>query len=257
MFTSLLVIFGVSILASLLTFFSGFGLGTLLMPVMALYFPLPIAIAATAVVHFVNNIFKSILLFKMIHFGVFLKFAFPALVGTLSGVWLLTGIKPLLFYNVSLGGNLHPVFLNEFLIGVIILLICLLDWIPENKLRFGKLMIIPGGFLTGFFGGFSGMQGAIRSAFLSQIDLTKEEFVATSAAISILIDSCRIIGYMIVGSLIYAVNAPLPVVIGVFGALSGALLGKKLLKKTSIHSIKLITGICLIVFAAFLFLGII
>lgn len=257
MIGSLIIIFLVSFLASLLTFFSGFGLGTLLMPIMAFYFPLPIAIAATAIVHFTNNIFKGILLFKLIHFQVFLKFAIPALVGTLTGVWLLTGLQPMEIYHVSISGKIHAVYLTQFLIAILILIICLLDWIPENKIRFGKSMIIPGGFLTGFFGGFSGMQGAIRSAFLSQINLTKEEFVATSAAISILIDFCRLIGYILVGSLIHAVNAPMPVVLGICGAILGALLGKKLLKKTSIQSIKIITSICLIGFAISLFLGII
>jgi len=37
---------------------SGFGLGTLLLPVFALFFPLPVAIAATALVHLANNFFK-------------------------------------------------------------------------------------------------------------------------------------------------------------------------------------------------------
>ena len=48
-------------LASLLTFFSGFGLGTILMPVFALFFPLEMAIALTGVVHLLNNLFKMYL----------------------------------------------------------------------------------------------------------------------------------------------------------------------------------------------------
>ena len=43
---------------SLLTLFSGFGLGTLLMPVFALFFPVEVAVASTAVVHAANNLFK-------------------------------------------------------------------------------------------------------------------------------------------------------------------------------------------------------
>lgn len=54
-----LVLIGVAaFLTSGLTLFSGFGLGTILMPVFALFFPVPLAIAATAVVHFANNIFN-------------------------------------------------------------------------------------------------------------------------------------------------------------------------------------------------------
>ena len=45
-------------LVSGLTLFSGFGLGTLLMPVFALFFPVPVAVASTALVHVANNLFK-------------------------------------------------------------------------------------------------------------------------------------------------------------------------------------------------------
>ena len=44
-------------LTAILTFFSGFGLGTILMPVFAIFFPIDIAIALTGVVHFANNLF--------------------------------------------------------------------------------------------------------------------------------------------------------------------------------------------------------
>ena len=52
----------VALLASGLTLFSGFGLGTLLLPAFALFFPVPAAIAMTALVHFANNLFKLALL---------------------------------------------------------------------------------------------------------------------------------------------------------------------------------------------------
>ena len=42
--------------ASLLTFFSGFGLGTILTPVFIFFFPLDVAIALTGIVHFLNNL---------------------------------------------------------------------------------------------------------------------------------------------------------------------------------------------------------
>jgi uncharacterized membrane protein YfcA len=45
-----------------LTFFSGFGLGTVLLPVFALFFPLEAAIGLTAVVHLANNLFNLALL---------------------------------------------------------------------------------------------------------------------------------------------------------------------------------------------------
>lgn len=48
-------------LVAILTFFSGFGLGTILTPVFMIFFPVDLAIALTGVVHFFNNIFKLVL----------------------------------------------------------------------------------------------------------------------------------------------------------------------------------------------------
>jgi hypothetical protein len=70
----------VALLASGLTLFSGFGLGTILMPVFALFFPLPLAIASTAVVHLSNNLFKLLLLGRHADRGVVIRFGIPALV---------------------------------------------------------------------------------------------------------------------------------------------------------------------------------
>ena len=51
----------VALMASCLTLFSGFGLGTVLMPALAIFFPVPIAVGATAIVHLANNLFKLLL----------------------------------------------------------------------------------------------------------------------------------------------------------------------------------------------------
>ena len=50
------VVCGFALLASGLTFFSGFGLGTLLLPAFAPFFPVDRAIALTAAVHFLNGL---------------------------------------------------------------------------------------------------------------------------------------------------------------------------------------------------------
>lgn len=80
-----------ALLTSIITLFSGFGLGTVSMPVFAMFFPLPLAIASTAVVHLANNIFKLILVGKLANFGVVLKFGFPAALASALGDYLLGG----------------------------------------------------------------------------------------------------------------------------------------------------------------------
>src|SRR3989338_8441733 len=79
-----LVLIGVSaLLVSGMTLFSGFGLGTVLMPVFALFFPLPLAIAATAVVHFANNIFKFGLMAKQADWRVVGRVSVPAAIAAM------------------------------------------------------------------------------------------------------------------------------------------------------------------------------
>jgi uncharacterized protein len=60
--------------ASGLTLFSGFGLGTILTPVFALFFPVPAAIAMTAVVHLANNVFKIGLVGRDADWGTIARF---------------------------------------------------------------------------------------------------------------------------------------------------------------------------------------
>ena len=75
--------------ASLLTFFSGFGLGTILMPVFVLFFPLEMAIALTGVVHLLNNLFKMYLVGKGAAWRIVIKFGAPAIISAICGAWIL------------------------------------------------------------------------------------------------------------------------------------------------------------------------
>ena len=87
-----LIIIGLAAgVASALTLFSGFGLGTVLMPVFALFFPAPLAVAATAVVHFANNLFKFGLMFGQTDWRVVARFGVPAALAAFIGASLRPG----------------------------------------------------------------------------------------------------------------------------------------------------------------------
>ena len=73
-----LVICTVALFVSALTLFSGFGLGTLLMPAFSIFFPVEVAVAITAIVHLANNIFKLALVGRKADIRIVLKFALPA-----------------------------------------------------------------------------------------------------------------------------------------------------------------------------------
>ena len=90
-------------LASILTFFSGFGLGTLLAPVLMFFFPVEVAIALTGIVHFFNNVFKLFLTGKHANKEVILRFGIPAVIAAFVGASLLlqfSDMSPLYQYNI-------------------------------------------------------------------------------------------------------------------------------------------------------------
>ncbi|MBT8223460.1 MAG: sulfite exporter TauE/SafE family protein, partial [Eudoraea sp.] len=82
----------VAFLVAILTFFSGFGLGTILTPVFMLFFPVELAIALTGVVHFFNNVFKIFLVGRKADKGVLLRFGIPAVIFSFIGAWVLLRI---------------------------------------------------------------------------------------------------------------------------------------------------------------------
>ena len=76
----IIIISAAALIVAILTFFSGFGLGTILTPVFMIFFPTDLAIALTGVVHFFNNIFKLFLVGKNADKSVLLRFGIPAVI---------------------------------------------------------------------------------------------------------------------------------------------------------------------------------
>ena len=249
----------VALLASALTFFSGFGLGTILLPVFAIFFPIDLAVALTAIVHFLNNVFKFFLTGKSIDKSVLLKFGLPSIVAAFFGALLLnflSHLQPLFSWNFS--GEEFQVTPIKFIIALLLIFFALFDIVPKLKnLQFSRKYLPFGGLISGFFGGLSGHQGALRSAFLIRAGLSKETFIATGIAIACLIDITRLSVY---SKNILAVKDSIDwklVIIATLSAFAGAVIGNKVLKKMTIETVQMFVAIALIIFAVFLLLGII
>ncbi|WP_103070696.1 sulfite exporter TauE/SafE family protein [Aquimarina sediminis] len=248
----------VALLGSGLTFFSGFGLGTLLMPVFALFFPIDIAIALTAIVHLLNNIFKLTLVGKKANMQTVLRFGIPAVVFAFLGAFILgklTYIPPLHTYTIS--SSSYQITVVKICIATLLILFSCFDLIPKLKRLEFDIKYLPfGGALSGFFGGLSGHQGALRTAFLIRAKLNKEAFIATGVVIACFIDISRITIYA--KDLIKLgdkLNYPM-LMVATAMAFIGAYIGNKFLKKITIHTIQLVVGILLIIFAILLGVGI-
>lgn len=250
-----LVAFG----ASLLTFFSGFGLGTLLTPVFIVFFPVDVAIALTGVVHFANNIFKVVLVGKNTDVRVLVHFGVPAVLAALAGAYLMLHITDWnIGFNYELFGNTKEITPLKAIISFLLIFFALFDLIPKlKKLEFSKKLLPLGGLLSGFFGGLSGHQGALRSAFLIKAGLNKEVFVGTAVVIACFIDFTRLGVYAtrFLDADLYD-NVSL-VIITTLAAIAGAYFGKKLLKKVTIDFIQTLVGIMLIVISLALGFGLI
>ena len=179
--------------ASGLTLFSGFGLGTVLMPVFALFFPVPVAIAGTAVVHLANNLFKLALLARHAEWGVVLRFSLPAVIAAIVGaraLFLFAGLPVWATYEWA--GRVHEITALKAVVGGLIVLFAIVELIPRfEKLEFSPRYLVAEGLLSGFFGGLTGNQGAVRSAFLIRAGLDKEAFVGTSVVSMVLVDIVR------------------------------------------------------------------
>jgi uncharacterized membrane protein YfcA len=237
-----------ALVTSALTLFSGFGLGTLLMPVFALFFPVEVAVALTAIVHFLNNLFKLALLGRHADRRAVLQFGIPALLAAFLGAWVLLwlgDLKPLFLYRVS--SHTFQVTPVKLVVAVLMVLFAFFELIPAlEKLSFDRKVLPLGGFLSGFFGGLSGHQGALRSAFLIKCGLAKESFIATGVVLACMVDASRLLVY---GSHFSGagVGGNIPLLLtAVASAFLGAYFGNRLVKKVTLRAIQTLVGILLL-----------
>ncbi|WP_299434023.1 sulfite exporter TauE/SafE family protein [uncultured Aquimarina sp.] len=247
----------VAFLVSILTFFSGFGLGTILTPVLMIFFPVEIAIALTGIVHFFNNVFKLFLVGKNANKTVLLRFGVPAVIAAFAGAWVLVhipDIKPLFTYDLF--DKTFEVYPVKFIISILLIIFASMDLIPYfTRLKFGEEKLPLGGVLSGFFGGLSGNQGALRTAFLIKAGLSKEAFIGTAVVVSTFVDFTRLSVYATnISESGISDNLPL-VICATLSAIAGAFIGNKLLKKVTLKFLQIVVAIMLIVISVALGAG--
>lgn len=260
---SVAVICIAAFLASILTFFSGFGLGTLLMPVFAIWFPVELAIALTAAVHLLNNLFKLVLVGRYADRGIVVRFGLPALVAAAAGAWVLarfSGFSPLTTYEAF--GRSYEILPVKLVMATLLIAFTLLEALPRllrwsPELGRDSRWLPLGGLLSGFFGGLSGHQGALRSAFLVRAGLSKQSFIASGVAIACMVDIARLAVYgqrFDPGTLGANAATLAPATLAAF---AGAFLGSRLLAKITLAAVQAVVSACLVAMAAALAAGII
>ncbi len=257
--TELIVLCLAALGTSLLTFFSGFGLGTILMPVFAIFFPVDLAIALTGVVHFLNNLFKLSLVGRKANVQMVIRFGVPAFLAAIGGAYVLVQVSDLdSLYAYTIGGRLFSITPVKLIVAVLLMFFTVMEVIPGLKnFRFGENRLVVGGLLSGFFGGLSGHQGALRSAFLIKSNLSKEAFIATNVAIACIVDFSRLgVYYTHFSGAILRENLTL-ILAATLSAFAGAYLGNALLKKVTMQGVQTIVTVMLMVLAVALGVGIV
>jgi uncharacterized protein len=250
----LAVIAGVALAASALTFFSGFGLGTLLLPAFALFVPPAEAVAMTAIVHGLNGLLKVQLTYRDIDWAVLKRFGFPALLGALLGAALLGTLAELPVVYAWRFGSVTPIGL---VIGLLLLGFVALELHPRGQgFSFDARWLPLGGALSGFFGGLAGLQGALRTAFLARVGLCKTALIATGAAIACVIDAARLTLYAIDFDTATLSRDPRLLGVGVIAAFIGTWWGNRQLKKVTLPTVQKMVAVMLLLVALGLLTGV-
>ena len=173
--------------AAMIATTTGFGSATILTPFVAMVIDIKAAIVLVAFFHFANNLSKFTLLRKSINLRLVFVYGLPSVISALVGAWIFGSV------DVGLITIFFPMFLITFSLYSL--------FRPKLRIPEKDSILAIGGLISGLTSGLIGVGGAIRSMFLISTFLKKEAYVATAAAIAIMVDVSRISMYLYQGAL--------------------------------------------------------
>ena len=218
--------------AAALTVPAGFGLSTILTPLVLFLLPVHEAVAVVAIVHCAHNAGKYVALRESVDYNAIKRYGIWLIIGSIIGALLQNQVpsKPLLLLVGAFLVILPILTLSERWIGYTI---------PEANDRVG-------GFGSGFMGGLSGHQGALRAMFLTRRLPDKMAYAATASVLALCVDLSRIPIYLFFRTEEISNQLTLIFVL-VISALVGVRVGKKWLqslKSSHIHNMVMAGIIC-------------
>ena len=173
--TLLLTLAGIA--AGAIAAISGFGIGSILTPLLAAWVGTKLAVALVSIPHFLGTALRFAVIRQHVNRRVLWSFGITSAAGGLIGALLHLWLR-----SVVLGYVLGVLLVFAGITGVTGL---------ASRMRFGRTTAWIAGALSGMFGGLVGNQGGIRSAALLGFNLKRDEFVATATAIALLVDVFR------------------------------------------------------------------
>jgi uncharacterized protein len=219
------VLFLTAIASGAIASVSGFGIGSLLTPLVALHAGTKTAVAAVSIPHLIGTAMRFWHLRRSVDRAVLWRFGLTSAAGGLAGA-LLNASAPSPALTTVLG---------------VLLVVAGAAQLTGQRWRFHGSVAWGAGAVSGLFGGLVGNQGGIRSAALLGFDLPKERFVATATAIALFVDAARMPVYIVVERTQVAAIWPL-VALATAGVIGGTLAGERLLHRVPERRFKQIVG---------------
>jgi uncharacterized membrane protein YfcA len=223
----LLALFAVAVVAGATASVAGFGIGSLLTPLVAAHHGTPVAVAAVALPHAIATALRAWRLRDAIDRDVLKGFGLVSAAGALAGA---------LVYS-RIGAGTLTVVLALLLLATSVA--ALTGWTSRWRARGAGVWLL--GLASGLFGGVAGNQGGMRAAALLAFSLTPRAFVATSTATGLLVDAARVPVYVWrAGGTIASLWLEIAVASG--GVLAGTLLGERVLLGMSAERFRRVLG---------------
>jgi uncharacterized membrane protein YfcA len=234
-----MVVTAAALVAGAIAAVSGFGVGSLLTPVLAVRFGTKAAVALVALPHLVGTAVRLASLWRQVDREVLLRFGALSAAGGLVGALL----------NARLGSSaLTFVFAALLLLAGTVTVAGL-----GERIRFRGGVAWTAGALSGLFGGLVGNQGGIRAAALLGFDLRKESFVATATAVALVIDGARLPVYLATHGR-EILDAWPTVAVAVAGVVAGTLGGVPVLRRIPDTVYRRLVGVLLLLLGGYMLL---
>jgi hypothetical protein len=215
------------ILAGAIAAISGFGIGSILTPLLAAWIGTKLAVAVISVPHFIGTALRFAVIREHVDRRVLWSFGITSgaggLVGAVLHIWLRSAI---------LGYVLGALLVFAGVAGVTGL---------AARMRLGRRAGWIAGALSGMFGGLVGNQGGIRSGALLGFGLQRDAFVATATAIALLVDLFRMPVYAVLQFREIVAQWPMAT-IATIGVVVGTLSGKWMLQRIPQNVFRLIVS---------------
>ena len=235
-----IILAAASLAAGALASVAGFGIGSVLTPVLATQTGTKIAVAAIAIPHFAGTLQRFWMLRRHVDRHVLRGFGLASAAGGLAGalahVWLSSRALTLVFAVLVAGAGIGQ----------------LSGWM--ERVRWGRGAAWVAGVLSGGLGGLVGNQGGIRTAALLGFDVPKEAFVATATAIGLFVDGARMPVYFATE---WRDIAPLwPwVLLATAGVMLGTALGRRVLGNIPPKVFRSVIAVLLVALGAYMALA--